>query len=276
MSIRSTVGSVLSRNRSSNLEAEREAIVQRLFITLHKACHKNDEPPKEKHVRTAICQTHEAQSAVLFWKLAAKLPLAVNAVTCWKFAYLVHKLLRDGHQSMIKDSRAYISRLEELAKYWSHIQGYGPLINGYFKLVIHKIRFQNKYAFLPGTINPPDDIEEKLGRDLDPMFEFVLEILDYLEALMLVQGEIFKTMDRSRSSMATLSGQNRLSPCIPIILDSQQLYSLAVKYLSILHTQVFTEKMLFYFCHFLTRPKIEIFAIRVWQEVYNNGTHRPV
>ena len=122
MSIRSTVGSVLSRNRGSNLEAEREAIVQRLFITLHKACHKNDEPPKEKHVRTAICQTHEAQSAVLFWKLAAKLPLAVNAVTCWKFAYLVHKLLRDGHMSMIKDSRAYISRLEELAKYWSHIQ----------------------------------------------------------------------------------------------------------------------------------------------------------
>ena len=54
-------------------------------------------------------------------------------MTCWKFAYLVHKLLRDGHISMVKDSRAYIPRLNELAKYWSHIQGYGPLIESYFK-----------------------------------------------------------------------------------------------------------------------------------------------
>lgn len=239
MSIRSTVGSVLSRSRGSNLEAEREAIVQRLFITLHKACHKNDEPPKEKHVRTAICQTHEAHSSVLFWKLAAKLPLAVNAVTCWKFSYLVHKLLRDGHNSMIKDSRAYISRLEELAKYWSHIQGYGPLIDSYFKLVIHKVRFQNKYAFLPGTLNPPDALESKIGHEIDSKFEFVLEVLDYLEALMIVQSAIFRTMDRSRNSTQTASGQNRLCPCIPIILDSQQLYSLTVKYLSILHTQVY-------------------------------------
>jgi huntingtin interacting protein 1 len=91
------------------------------FYTL--ACHKNDEPAKEKHIRTAICQTHEAQSSILFWKLAAKLPLAVNAVTCWKFTYLVHKILRDGHVSIMKDSRAYVARLEELARYWGHIQG---------------------------------------------------------------------------------------------------------------------------------------------------------
>jgi hypothetical protein len=207
------------------------------------ACHKNDEPPKEKHIRTAICQTHEAHSSVLFWKLAAKLPLAVNAVTCWKFAYLVHKLLRDGHSSMVKDSRAYIPRLKELARYWGHIEGYGPLIDSYFRLVVHKIEFANKYTFLPGTLNPPGDLEAKVGETVDAKFEFVLEVLDYLEALMSVQVAIFRTMDRSRNSTQTASGQNRLSACIPIILDSQQLYSLTVKFLSILHTQLPSEPL---------------------------------
>ena len=47
---------------------------------------------------------------------------AANAITCWKFSYLVHKLLRDGHKSMPKDSRAYIPKLQELGKYWGHIQ----------------------------------------------------------------------------------------------------------------------------------------------------------
>ena len=117
MSIRQKVGSVLNRNPTS-LEAEREQAIQNFFITLQKvsfqkisgnnhqkgvygaltiafltantfqACYKNDEAPKEKHVRATICQTHEAHSSTLFWKLAAKLPLAVNAISCWKFCYI--------------------------------------------------------------------------------------------------------------------------------------------------------------------------------------------
>ena len=61
----------------------------------------------------------------------------------------VHKLLRDGHHSMSKDSRAYIPKLEELGRYWGHIQGYGPLIDHYMKLLVTSGRFSE---FKGGTL----------------------------------------------------------------------------------------------------------------------------
>jgi huntingtin interacting protein 1 len=242
MSIRQKVGSVLNRNPTS-LEAEREQAIQNFFITLQKACYKNDEAPKEKHVRATICQTHEAHSSALFWKLAAKLPLAANAISCWKFCYIVHKLLRDGHHSMSKDSRAYIPKLEELGRYWGHIQGYGPLIDHYMKLLVTSVNFRVKYEFIPGTLKQDKiDLHRKIGNQVDTKFEFVLDVLDLLEQLLLFQKQIFRTFDRSGSS-ATNSGQNRLTPCVPVILDTQELYSMCVKFLSILHNELASEPL---------------------------------
>ena len=63
-----------------------------------------------------------------------------------------------------------------------------------------------------------------MGAEVDSKFEFVLEVLDYLEALMKVQNAVFRTMDKSRNSTQTASGHCRLSACIPIILDSQEWY----------------------------------------------------
>lgn len=228
MSIRQKVGSVIKRNPTS-LEAEREAAIQNFCLTLQKVCHKNDEPPKEKHVRATILQSHEAHSGVLFWKLAAKLPLAVNAITCWKFSYLVHKLLRDGYKTLPKDSKPYTAKLDELGRYWSHIQGYGPLINCYMKLLHSSIDYRLKYPFLPGTLKTEGiNLEREIGSQVDAKFDFVLDILDQLEVQLNFAKQIFRTFERTGSAAAP-AGQNRLTPCIPIILDTQELYSMCVK-----------------------------------------------
>ena len=53
---------------------------------------------------------------------------------------------------MSKDSRAYIPKLEELGRYWGHIQGYGPLIDHYMKLLVTSGR-----VFYPPTqLIPPE------------------------------------------------------------------------------------------------------------------------
>lgn len=245
MSIRHTVSSVLNRGRTpiGELQPNREEIVHRMYTTLQKSCSKTDEPPKEKHIRNAIVQTHEAKSSTLFWQLAAKLPLAVNAHSCWKFSYLLHKLLREGHHSIFKQSRVYRPKLDELSRYWSHIQGYGPLILSYMKLLMLKIDFHNKYEFLPGSLTPPSNIVPKVGNEPDAQFCFVLDALDYLENLMETQKAIFRTMDRSKNSTSSASGHNRLCACIPIIADSEQLYSFCVKFLSLLHSQLPSEPL---------------------------------
>ena len=95
------------------------------------------------------------------------------------------------------------------------IEGYGPLIDSYFRLVVHKIEFANKYTFLPGTLNPPGDLEAKVGETVDAKFEFVLEVLDYLEALMSVQVRVRNRKENLAEFRSELRSDSDFVPWIP-------------------------------------------------------------
>uniref|UniRef100_A0A3B4F6Z2 Huntingtin-interacting protein 1-related protein-like n=1 Tax=Pundamilia nyererei TaxID=303518 RepID=A0A3B4F6Z2_9CICH len=59
-------------------------------------------PPKDKHVRNIIMGTHKEGGATAFWSYVLNLPLSSNSIVSWKFCYLVHKILRDGHRNVHK------------------------------------------------------------------------------------------------------------------------------------------------------------------------------
>ena len=107
--------------------------------------------------------------------------------------------------------------------------------------MVSKIEFHAKYCFLPGSLVSPTNVEQKVGAEVDSKFEFVLEVLDYLEALMKVQNAVFRTMDKSRNSTQTASGHCRLSACIPIILDSQEWYYFFFIYQMVFRPLKYTE-----------------------------------
>uniref|UniRef100_A0A669DG07 Huntingtin-interacting protein 1-related protein n=1 Tax=Oreochromis niloticus TaxID=8128 RepID=A0A669DG07_ORENI len=45
--------------------------------------------------------THKEGGATTFWSYVLNLPLSSNSIVSWKFCYLVHKILRDGHRNVI-------------------------------------------------------------------------------------------------------------------------------------------------------------------------------
>lgn len=47
-----------------------------------------------------ILGTHHEKGAQTFWSVVNRLPLSSNAVLCWKFCHVFHKLLRDGHPNV--------------------------------------------------------------------------------------------------------------------------------------------------------------------------------
>lgn len=53
-----------------------------------------DRPPP------CILGTHHEKGAQTFWSVVNRLPLSGNAVLCWKFCHVFHKLLRDGHSNV--------------------------------------------------------------------------------------------------------------------------------------------------------------------------------
>lgn len=47
-----------------------------------------------------ILGTHKEAGATTFWSYTLNLPLSSNSMVSWKFCYLLHKVLRDGHRNV--------------------------------------------------------------------------------------------------------------------------------------------------------------------------------
>ena len=43
----------------------------------------------------------------MFWTTIGKQPLPSQAVMCWKALMVLHKILREGHPNVLKDSYVY-------------------------------------------------------------------------------------------------------------------------------------------------------------------------
>lgn len=108
---------------------------------------------KEKHVRMTIIGTYQEKCCTTFWFEVKRLPLQGHPVSCWKFAYVLHKLLREGHTSVIGETQRYRSFLRDLGRLWGHLrQGYGPLIALYCRLLLTKLQFHERNESFPGNL----------------------------------------------------------------------------------------------------------------------------
>nr|XP_005986931.1 PREDICTED: huntingtin-interacting protein 1 [Latimeria chalumnae] len=232
---------VLSRRSggaSANLEADRENFERSQTVSINKAINAQEVAVKEKHARTCILGTHHEKGAHTFWSVVNRLPLSSNAVLCWKFCHVFHKLLRDGHSSVLKDSTRYKSELSDMSRMWGHLsEGYGKLCSIYLKLLITKMEFHTKNPRFPGNLQMTDrQLDETGENDVNNFFQLTVEMFDYLECELNLFQAVFSSLDMSRSVSVTSAGQCRLAPLIQVILDCSHLYDYTVKLLFKLHS----------------------------------------
>ena len=45
-----------------------------------------------------ILGTFRLEGARLFWSMMTRLQLESHPIVCWKFCYVMHRVLRDGHK----------------------------------------------------------------------------------------------------------------------------------------------------------------------------------
>ncbi|XP_050837655.1 huntingtin-interacting protein 1 isoform X3 [Serinus canaria] len=226
-------------------------------VSINKAINAQEVAVKEKHARTCILGTHHEKGAQTFWSVVNRLPLSGNAVLCWKFCHVFHKLLRDGHSNVLKDSVRYKNELSDMSRMWGHLsEGYGQLCSIYLKLLRTKMEFHTKNPRFPGNLQMSDrQLDEAGENDVNNFFQLTVEMFDYLECeLNLFQTGIvwhprmlpdlilhsfpavFSSLDMSRSVSVTAAGQCRLAPLIQVILDCSHLYDYTVKLLFKLHS----------------------------------------
>ncbi|XP_058655734.1 huntingtin-interacting protein 1 isoform X2 [Onychostoma macrolepis] len=210
----------------------------KMAVSINKAINTQEIAVKEKHARTCILGTHHEKGAHTFWLAVNRLPLSSNAVLCWKFCHVFHKLLRDGHPNVIKDSMRHKADLNDMSRMWGHLsEGYGKLCSIYLKLLITKMEFHIKNPRFPGNLQMSNrQLDEAGENDVNNFFQLTVEMFDYLECELNLFLGVFSSLDMSRSVSVTAAGQCRLAPLIQVILDSSHLYDYTVKLLFKLHS----------------------------------------
>ncbi|XP_074535387.1 huntingtin-interacting protein 1 isoform X1 [Halichoeres trimaculatus] len=230
---------VIRRTGGANsLELEKENFERGQAVSINKAINTQEVAVKEKHARTCILGTHHEKGAHTFWASVNRLPLSSNAVLCWKFCHVFHKLLRDGHPNVIKDSMRNKADLTDMSRMWGHLsEGYGKLCSIYLKLLITKMEFHIKNPRFPGNLQMTNrQLDEAGENDVNNFFQLTVEMFDYLECELNLFLGVFSSLDMSRSVSVTAAGQCRLAPLIQVILDSSHLYDYTVKLLFKLHS----------------------------------------
>uniref|UniRef100_A0A8C1C9X8 Huntingtin-interacting protein 1-related protein n=1 Tax=Cyprinus carpio carpio TaxID=630221 RepID=A0A8C1C9X8_CYPCA len=217
---------------------ETDSLAPFMAVSINKAINTQEIAVKEKHARTCILGTHHEKGAHTFWLAVNRLPLSSNAVLCWKFCHVFHKLLRDGHPNVIKDSMRHKADLNDMSRMWGHLsEGYGKLCSIYLKLLITKMEFHIKNPRFPGNLQMSNrQLDEAGENDVNNFFQLTVEMFDYLDCELNLFLGVFSSLDMSRSVSVTAAGQCRLAPLIQVILDSSHLYDYTVKLLFKLHS----------------------------------------
>uniref|UniRef100_A0A8C1C9M5 Huntingtin-interacting protein 1-related protein n=2 Tax=Cyprinus carpio TaxID=7962 RepID=A0A8C1C9M5_CYPCA len=227
---------VLSRRTggANSLEVEKENFERSQAVSINKAINTQEVAVKEKHARNILL----FKGAHTFWLAVNRLPLSSNAVLCWKFCHVFHKLLRDGHPNVIKDSMRHKADLNDMSRMWGHLsEGYGKLCSIYLKLLITKMEFHIKNPRFPGNLQMSNrQLDEAGENDVNNFFQLTVEMFDYLDCELNLFLGVFSSLDMSRSVSVTAAGQCRLAPLIQVILDSSHLYDYTVKLLFKLHS----------------------------------------
>uniref|UniRef100_A0A673AXS5 Huntingtin-interacting protein 1-related protein n=1 Tax=Sphaeramia orbicularis TaxID=375764 RepID=A0A673AXS5_9TELE len=229
---------VIRRTGGANsLELEKENFERGQAVSINKAINTQEVAVKEKHARNILI-LFICKGAHTFWAAVNRLPLSSNAVLCWKFCHVFHKLLRDGHPNVIKDSMRNKADLTDMSRMWGHLsEGYGKLCSIYLKLLITKMEFHIKNPRFPGNLQMSNrQLDEAGENDVNNFFQLTVEMFDYLECELNLFLGVFSSLDMSRSVSVTAAGQCRLAPLIQVILDSSHLYDYTVKLLFKLHS----------------------------------------
>lgn len=212
--------------------------LHQLSISIGKAVNPTETPVKEKHVRSAIIGTYQEKSGMIFWMYMLRQPLQENQIVAWKFCHVLHKILREGHPKVIPDSQRYRGKLEDLRKLWLHLRdGYGQLIQLYIKLLITKLDFHQRNPRIPGNLQvTPEELKSIGENDINVYFQMSVEMFDYMDDILVLQRVVTASLKNTPSNSMTVSGQCRLAPLIPCVLDASQLYDYCVKILFKLHS----------------------------------------
>ncbi|XP_056434778.1 huntingtin-interacting protein 1-related protein-like [Gadus chalcogrammus] len=228
------------------LAAEKEQFGKQQLHSITKTLTAAETPLKEKYARNIILGTHKESGATTFMSYCQNLPLSSSSVISWKYCYMLHKVLRDGHPNAVRDCNRRSRNVRDMGILWGNLHDrYGHLVALSAKYLCLKMEFHVKHKCIPGNLEASDEaVEREAGSDKNQVLDMTQELLEYLDNGLKFADTVLRQVDAIGAKSTTASGQCRLAPLIPVILDSSFLYHFSVILLFKLHSRISPDSLL--------------------------------
>lgn len=204
-----------------------------LAINIRKATSIDETAPKRKHVRSCIVYTWDHKNSASFWQGMKVQPILADEVQTFKALITVHKVLQEGHPSVLKEAQAHINWLESLSRGVAGgegLRGYGPLISEYIYYLLAKLAFHRQHPEFNGTFEYEEYISLKSINDPNEGYETISDLMTLQDQIDAFQKLIFSHFRSGTNNEA------RISALVPLVQESYGIYKFITSMLRAMHT----------------------------------------
>jgi len=222
----------------------RDTSEHNLTVNIKKALSPEETAPKQKHVRACIVYTWDYKSATSFWTGVKLQPIYGNEIQTFKALITIHKVIKDGHPSVLKDGIRELQWIESIARSPSTSMGigkglgYGPLIQAYVSFLSAKLNFHRTHDDFKANFDYEEYISLKGVSDPNEGYESIFDLLILLDKIDVLQKTIFSYFRPATNN------ECRISALVPLIEESYNIYKFLQSMLAAMHKKISSSDVL--------------------------------
>ncbi|ANB12196.1 Sla2p [Sugiyamaella lignohabitans] len=199
-----------------------------------KATNPDETAPKRKHVRACIVYSWDHRSGRAFWNALKVQPLQNDEVQVFKALITVHKVLQEGHPSVLKEAQAHVNWINSLTHGINSgpggHHGYSRLIQEYARLLLKKLSFHRSHPVFNGTFEYEEYISLRSVNDPNEGYEIIIDLMNLQDAIDDFQRLVFSSLHSGRSN------ECKISSLTPMVAESYGIYRFSTSMLRAMHS----------------------------------------
>ncbi|KAI8605586.1 ANTH domain-containing protein [Dissophora ornata] len=209
----------------------REKAEAELHLHIKKATSPEETAPKQKHVRACIVYTWDYRSSASVWQGFRTQPMLGDEIQTFKALISVHKIIREGHPTVLKDVQQETDWLDQCARSTQQFgsRGYATLIRSYVDFLHSKLRYHNNHTEFNGTFDYNEYISLKGIDDPNEGYETINDLMNLQDQIDQFQKLIFANFQPSSNN------ECRIAALVPLVQESYAIYQFATSMLRAMH-----------------------------------------
>ncbi|CAG8640400.1 892_t:CDS:10, partial [Racocetra persica] len=210
---------------------DREKAEHDLSINIKKATSPEETAPKQKHVRKCIVYTWDYHTSESIWTGLKVLPILTDEVQTFKALISVHKIIRDGHPSALKEALNQTNWLDSCYRSINGdgVRGYGILIRKYVEFLKAKLDYHRHHPEFNGNFDYEDYISLKNVDDPNEGYETINDLMN-------LQDQIDSFQKLVIAQFRGLSNNEcRIASLVPLVEESHGIYKFLTSMLRAMH-----------------------------------------